>query len=436
MRTRVALALLAGVIGTGITRAFLVRGPVDKALGASRAILYYVDPMHPDYRSPAPGLAPDCGMALQPVYATGSRDASPVPARQEPAGAVAMEPTQRQLMGIEVAQVNREAGVHRMRAFAKVTPDERRVYTLLSGVDGIIREASTVTTGSLVRKGQVLATFSSPEVVAPIQSYVNAVNARQRLRNSASSTDDRDEAVQASVSAQQNLGTMQQTADRLRTLGVSDNQIEEIERTRQLPEVIRIVAPADGIVIAWQATTGLRFGEGQEWYRIADLRSVWILADMIGPDASALRPGMEGRVFVSGRPLSATARVSDVMSQFDSATQRLTVRLETDNPGLSLRPGMFVDVELLIPYPATIAVPVGAVVDHGLSKTVFVEHASGSFRPREVQTGWRSGGRIEIVSGLTPMERVVTAGAFFVESARRLQALTPPEAYTSAHAHH
>lgn len=139
---------------------------------------------------------------------------------------------------------------------------------------------------------------------------------------------------------------------------------------------------------------------------------------------------------VDGVIQSVIARVSDVMSQFDSTTQRLTIRLEAGNPGLSLRPGMFVDVELLVPYPATMAVPIGAVVDHGLSKTVLVERASGSFEPREVQTGWRPGGRVEIVSGLTPMDRVVTAGAFFVESERRLQALTPPEAHSGAHAHH
>ena len=103
MRTRVARTLLAGVIGTGTLGVFLVRGPVDEARGGSRESLYYVDPMHPDYRSSAPGLAPDCGMALQPVFATGRGEASPVPTGQEPAG-VAMPQTQLQSMGIEVAE--------------------------------------------------------------------------------------------------------------------------------------------------------------------------------------------------------------------------------------------------------------------------------------------------------------------------------------------
>lgn len=353
-------------------------------------------------------------------------------AQQEPSGTIAVAPSSREVMGIQVAPVSLEGGTHRVRVFARVAADERRVYALLSGVDGVIREVSTVTTGSVVRKGQILATFASPDVVTPIQSYINAVNARQRIRNAA----DQDEVVQGNVSAQQTLGTVQQTADRLRSLGVSDDQISEIERTRQLPATIRIVAPADGIVVAWQATEGLRFAKGHEWYRIADLRSVWIIADLSGAEARAVRPGIEGRVLRAGSPLAIAARVSDVMPQFDTATQRLTVRMEADNPGLGLRPDMLVDVEVLIPYPATLAVPAGAVVDRGLTRHVFVERADGSFESREVQTGWRSGGRVEIVSGLTPLERVVTAGAFFVESEGQARGVAPPEARPHAHAHH
>jgi RND family efflux transporter MFP subunit len=393
MRATLPLAVIASVIGTTTLGALLVRGSAD---GADAAIV----------------------VQRQSVATT------------------AMAAAERQLVGIQVSPVNREAGTHHVRAFARVMADERQVYALLSGTDGVIREASTVTTGSLVRKGQVLATFASPDVVTPIQSYLNSINARQRVRNAAA---DKDEAVPVNtgnVSAQQTLGTLQQTADRLRALGVSDEQIGEIERTRQLPEAIRIVAPADGVVVAWQATAGLRFGKGHEWYRIADLRSVWIVADLSGPEATALRPGMEARVIVSGRPLAITARVSRALPQFDAATQRLTVRMEADNPGLRLRPDMLVDVEVLIPYPATMSVPAGAVVDRGLTKRVFVEREDGSFEAREVQTGWRSGGRVEIVAGLKPLDRVVTAGAFFVESEGRVKGTAPPDAQHDAHAHH
>jgi Cu(I)/Ag(I) efflux system membrane fusion protein len=350
--------------------------------------------------------------------------------RREPTVGVAS--SARQAMGIEVSPVSMDEGPHRVRAFGKVSADERRVYALISGVDGVIREVSRVTTGSVVRKGQLLATFASPDVVTPIQSYINAVNARQRIRNAA----DQDETVQGNVSAQQTLGTVQQTADRLRSLGMTDDQISDIERTRQLPATIRIVAPADGVVVAWQAAEGLRFGKGHEWYRIADLRSVWILADLPSGEALAVKPGMEGRVLLGGTTLSTAARVSDVRPQFDAATQRLTVRIEVDNPELGLRPDMLVDVEVLIPHPPALSVPVSAVIDRGLSKHVFVERADGSFESREVHTGWRSAGRVEIVHGLMPLERVVTAGAFFVEAEDRLRGLAPPEAAHGAHAHH
>lgn len=114
--------------------------------------------------------------------------------------------------------------------------------------------------------------------------------------------------------------------------------------------------------------------------------------------------------------------MSQVLPQFDPATRTLKVRLEADNPGYALRPDMFVDVELPIGFPATIAVPVDAVVDSGLKKTVFVDRGEGFFEPRQVETGWRFDDRVEIVKGLKPGEQIVVSGNFLIGSESRLKA--------------
>jgi multidrug efflux pump subunit AcrA (membrane-fusion protein) len=110
-----------------------------------------------------------------------------------------------------------------------------------------------------------------------------------------------------------------------------------------------------------------------------------------------------------------------VVPQFDPLNQTARVRLEADNPGFALRPDMFVDVHLPIALPAAIAVPVDAVLDAGLKKRVFVERADGAFEPREVQTGWRFGDRVEIVNGLSAGDRVVVAGTFLLDSESRMR---------------
>jgi len=113
--------------------------------------------------------------------------------------------------------------------------------------------------------------------------------------------------------------------------------------------------------------------------------------------------------------------VSTVLPQFDATSRTLKVRLELDNPGYTLRPDMFVDVEFPVTLPSTLTVPADAVFDSGLKKTVFVDRGEGFFEPREVETGWRAGNRVEIVKGLKPGERIVISGNFLIDSESRLE---------------
>jgi Cu(I)/Ag(I) efflux system membrane fusion protein len=328
---------------------------------------------------------------------------------------VAVTVERQKLVGVHVSPVERAAGAQALRTFGRVAPDETRVYRLNAGIDGFIREVSTVTTGSQVKKDQLLATFFAPNSIQIIQQYIGVLAARDHARKSAA-----EGSVEAQTAPLAALNLQQRVAQ-LRNLGMSALQMEEIGRTRQVPESITIVAPIDGFVLARNVSPDLRFDRGAEWYRIADLRRVWILADVFENDAQYLRPGVRAQVFLPNQRKPLPARVAEVLPQFDPATRTLKVRLEADNPGYFLRADMFVDVELPVTLPPTISVPVDAVLDSGLKKTVFVERAEGVFEPRQVETGWRFGDRVEIVKGLTPGERIVTAGAFLLDSESRMR---------------
>jgi Cu(I)/Ag(I) efflux system membrane fusion protein len=194
-----------------------------------------------------------------------------------------------------------------------------------------------------------------------------------------------------------------------------------MKRTREMPEAIQIVAPADGLVLARNIWPGQRFERGAEWYRIADLRHAWILADVFEQEAPHLRPGTQATVSLPGQSTGIGARVASVLPQFDGTTRTLKVRLEADNPHYGLRPDMFVDVDLKITVPSSITVPADAVLDSGVATTVFVERGNGQFEQRPVETGWRLGDRIEIVKGLEHGERVVAAGTFLLDSESRMR---------------
>jgi YHS domain-containing protein len=202
---------------------------------------------------------------------------------------------------------------------------------------------------------------------------------------------------------------------------MSDLQIKEINDSRKLPESIYVVSPTDGFILGRSISSGLRFEHGAEFYRIADLRRVWIMADVFENEARYYRPGMVATVTAPEQGKTLRARVSEVLPQFDPATRTMKVRLEAENPGFILRPDMFVDVELPVNLPVGVSVPVDALMDSGRSKRVFVDRGNGFFEPREVETGARFDDRVVIAKGLNEGERVVVSGTFLVDSESRLK---------------
>jgi membrane fusion protein, copper/silver efflux system len=422
------------VLVTSVTAAFLI-GSLTSRVRASpaetgRKIHHYACPMHPSNTSPHPGTAPCCGMAYAPVYEEQSSVTAPV--GDAWARAVRVPTHVRQAIGVQVQEVDAAAGEHTIRLFGRVAADEQRTYALNAGIDGTIRNLSSATTGSRVRKGQLLGTYTAPELLLAVQQYIVALDGLERRNKGelagASDTDGegRSSIVTASpggVVINSSLSNLQQRIDRLRLFGMSEQQMEEIRRVKGVPATIKIYAPADGIILARNATAGRTFSRGEEWFRIADLRKVWVLADVFGDDAERVRPGMKARVRMDDEGRTFAARVSDVPPQYDAVTRTRTVRLEVDNEGDVLRPDMPVDVELTASFDATIAVPSESVLDHGVSRTVFVEREPGTYEPREVQTGWRRGGQVEIVRGLAPGDRIVRSGTFLLDADSRIRAV-------------
>ncbi len=180
---------------------------------------------------------------------------------------------------------------------------------------------------------------------------------------------------------------VQAAVENLRNLGMSQVQIDELARTRQRANTVTVRSPADGFIVTRNVSPGQRFDQGDELYVIADLRRVWIVADVFQDEARFIKPGMPVRVHVPGQDRQFDARVGRILPQFDAVTRTMKVRIETENPGYQLRPDMFVDVELNVSLPETLTVPSAALVDSGRRKVVYVAHGDGHFEPRQVETG-------------------------------------------------
>ncbi|MEI9475538.1 MAG: efflux RND transporter periplasmic adaptor subunit [Deltaproteobacteria bacterium] len=316
------------------------------------------------------------------------------------------------MIGLRTDEVRRAPTSHLLRVPGRVAVDEGRLYRLIAAADGWIRELGQNSAGSFVKKDEILASYYVQNLVAAVQTYVFALQTNAQAQSG-----------DATIGYQRGTTvlSLQVALDSLRALGMSDFQVEEIRKTRIAPTEIRLYSPINGFVLARNISPVQRFDKGTELYRIADLSRVWIFADIYGNEGRYVRPGMKVTVSLPDQGKVFQARVSDVLPQFDPATRTMKLRLEADNPDYLMRPDMFVDVELPVNLPPAITVPSDAVLDSGLKKTVFVDQGNGLFEPREVETGWRLGNRVEITKGLVPGEKIAMSGTFLIDSESRME---------------
>lgn len=204
-------------------------------------------------------------------------------------------------------------------------------------------------------------------------------------------------------------------------LGVGESQLAQLAKKGVYVTSVELRSPIDGLVLSRAVSPRQRITRGAECFRVADLKKVWVEADLYDIEAKHILPGMQAKISLPKQDAHFTATVSEVLPRFDAATRTLKIRLILDNPEYVFRPDMFVDVEFLLNLPASIIVPSGAVINSGKNKTVYVVKGEGLFEPRAVVTGWWFNDRVEIVEGLNPGEKIVLSGNFLIDSESRMK---------------
>jgi len=368
---------------------------------AERKVLYWVDPMHPAYKSDKPGIAPDCGMKLEPVYDEATPAAQA--AEPQPPGTIQISAERQQMIGVKYATAEYTAVGETLRAVGKIAIDETRVVRVHPKVEGWIEHVSVDFMGAPVKKGDPLLTVYSPEMLASEKEYLLALKARDVMQ-------DGDSIVAAS-------------RKRLQLWDLSDAQIEELEQTKKPIQSITIYSPASGVITSRNSFASQRITPETELYAITDLSRVWVMADLFENDIPKIRMGQTALVkmpYAAGGDFAA--RVDHVLPQVDPQTRTTKVRLEVANAAMKLRPDMFVDVEFTVGGARQLTVPVDAVLNAGSRQTVFVDRGNGYLEPRAVETADQVADRIIITRGLKEGERIVTSANFLIDSESQLKA--------------
>jgi RND family efflux transporter MFP subunit len=267
-------------------------------------------------------------------------------------------------------------------------------------------------TGEQVRRGEPILSLYSPELVASQEELVRAREAAARFATS-SLPEVRRGGEELVAAARR----------RLELFDVPSTLVEEVERSGQVQRTVTLLAPASGVVTGKQVFEGHRVEPGMELFTLTDLSRVWVEAEFYEGEASGLRLGQEARLELPYDPgVTLEGRIAFVEPTLDPVARTLGVRFECGNPDLRLKPGMFVDVATTLGGGEGLLIPDSALLDTGARQVVFVERGGGVFEPRDVKGGARSGGMIQVISGLEEGERVVTGANFLLDSESRLRA--------------
>lgn len=414
MKVAGLLAALVGIglvfaVGFGYGRWYSTK---PDSVKSARRVLYYKDPMHPWYHANKPGVAPDCGMKLEPVFEDSFPlpASGPAPAQPSSPNAIRITSEQQQLIGLRYGQAEWTSAGEPVRANGRVTVDETRVMRVQARTEGWIDKVSADFLGKSVEKGQQLLTLYSPELLAAQKELLLAMKASAAMQHSSMSD-----------SMANSEALVEAARHRLQLLNLSDAEIEAVERGQKPVQYIPLYAPESGAIVSRNAFPGQHVTADTDLYTLADLTHVWVMADVFEPDAPRIHIGQSAQVTLQGTGASFTAKVSFLQPQIDPTTRTLKIRLELDNPGMRLRPDMFVEVDFSAGAERRLTVPAEAVLDAGATKTVFLDRGNGFFEPREVETGERSGERVEVRKGLAAGDRIVTSGVFLLNSERQIR---------------
>jgi membrane fusion protein, copper/silver efflux system len=384
-------------------------------------------PMDPQVISDKPGECPICGMDLVqvPQMTVGANEdmssmpgMTPAPTGYDTSSmgtvpglvTVTIEPQRLQLTGIRTGKVQRRRLADRLQLAGYVTADETRTSNIHIRTSGWVRNLFVDQTGQYVKAGQPLLTIYSPDLAQAQQDLIVARKATQ-------------ETIADSELSYMRKQLLDAARQKLRLLGLSEQDVRAAENSDSVGSDLTLRSPVSGYVLEKTVLPGQFVGADQNLFTIADLSTIWVLADVYEQDIAVVKVGQSAELTLTALPgETITGKVAFIYPSVSAKSRALRVRLEFANPSLLLRPGMYADVQLLEDSEPVLALPSDAVMDGGETKYAFVVHDGKHFEPRLLKLGRSDDDWIEVLSGVSEGDEVVTSANFLIDSESKLKA--------------
>ena len=374
----------------------------------------YTCSMHSFIIKDKPGLCPICGMELiKKIDTTVKAVAKPADQKQQADmhEHVTLSDKQRIMANVATVEAKTETLNKEINAVGIVQYNQSRQTKVTAWTAGRLEKLNVNSIGAFVSKDKPVAEIYSPDLVATQQEYLLALKSRAQLKNSPI----------ASIS-QNGEGLVASAKQRLLLFGVKESQISELERSGKPNIRIPIYSPFSGVVIEKMVQQGQYVAMGEALFNIADLSSVWVEVEVYENEFSNIHIGQLVEIRSQSFPdKPSTGRIAFVYPFLDPKTRTVKARLELANPGMKLKPEMFVNAIIRVPLSPSLVVPVTALMNTGKRQVVWVESSPGMFESRTVQLGQQSGEKVQILSGLQSGDKVAVSGGYLIDSESQLK---------------
>jgi Cu(I)/Ag(I) efflux system membrane fusion protein len=343
--------------------------------------------------------------------------------------AVEIPPEKQQLLGVRKAEVSIKPFHKVIRTVGIVSLDETKLATVNTKVEGWIEKLYADYQGKYVKKGEKLAEVYSPELYATQLEFVNLLNwktekAHRFQRNVEFNWGDR-YGTTGRILTFDIEALFQVARQKLQLWEITEEQIQQIEEKRTPMKHLTLHSPITGYIIQKQVVEGTRIQPGDKLFDIADLSTLWVIADIYSYEMPLVRVGQTAKIRLSHLPSREfVSKIDYVYPTLSGETRTVRVRFTLPNPDGSLKPQMFTDIEIKVDLGKRLVIPEDAVIDAGTRKIIYLDKGDGYFEPREVVLGLRGDGLVEVIKGLKSGDRVVSAANFLIDSEAKLKGIT------------
>ena len=356
-------------------------------------VLYWYDPMKPEQHFDKPGKSPFMDMQLVPKYADENTAMT-----DESRPTVKIDPSLQQNLAIRYGTVEQAVIGNAMFTNGILQANERQTAILQTRASGFVQRVYGHAVGDMVTEGSPIADISIPEWTGEQTEFLAVLRTGDR-------------------------SLIQASRQRLQLLGIPQNVIHQVERTRRVQSNITLQAPTSGFIDSLEVRNGMALAMGQTLATIKGINPIWLEAAVPEKQIAGIKRGMSVEANFAAFSQKVTGKVIDILPTLDTTSRTIKVRIELPNPSGQLKPGMFASVNIINNPQSSLVVPEQAVIRTGTRNVVIVGREQGRFEPVVVQLGQSDGNKIAVLQGLKAGQRVVISGQFLIDSEANLQGI-------------